>query len=173
MLCLFSALSRRVGALQISIIIITQHRSSCKVGWRLSQSMISITSSSFILQIIIGWSCHKYHFCRNKSFVASNTCLSQRKFCLNKYTFVTTKDTFCCDKHVFVTTKVCLSRQNYVCRDKCLSWHDKTFVATKIILVAVPTNDNKVNTHKNNFKWGTETINNKKIITFTCVNQTF
>ena len=63
-------------------------------------------------------------------------------------------------KHVCVATKVCLLRQNYVCRDKYLSWqtfwHAKNmfvatsmllsqqkrcFVTTKIILVAAPAND--------------------------------
>ena len=47
---------------------------------------------------IMGESCHKYHFCRDKSFVSTNTCLSRQRFCL--------------DKHVFVATKVSLSRQN-------------------------------------------------------------
>ena len=60
----------------------------------------------------------------------------------------------CRDKHVFVTTEV-LSRQAYFCRDKrrvlsrqttVLSrqirvCRDKTFVAKKIILVAVPASD--------------------------------
>ena len=59
---------------------------------------------------------------------------------------------FCRDKHVFVAKKlfVCLffvlflSRKKYACRDNltfvrvCL---DKRFVATKMILVAVPAND--------------------------------
>ena len=46
-----------------------------------------------------------------------------------------TKHVFCRDKYVLV-----LSRQNYVCREKDVS---KTFVATKIILTAVPANDSK------------------------------
>ena len=90
----------------------------------------------------IGGSCRKYHFCRDKSFVTTSlllsrqtrvcrdktcflsqqkhTCLLQQKFCHGKHTFVVTKDVFCRNKHV------------------CL---DKKFVATKIILVADPTND--------------------------------
>ena len=43
-------------------------------------------------RITTGGSCHRYHFCRDKSFVATNTS--------------------------FVATKVCLSRQKYACRDK-------------------------------------------------------
>ena len=45
---------------------------------------------------------------------------------------------FCCHKHVFVATKVCLSRENYVCRNKTFvvtnisrDKHKPTFVATK------------------------------------------
>ena len=41
----------------------------------------------------------------------------------------------------FVATKVCLSRQNYVCRDKRFVATNTCFVATKIILVAAPAND--------------------------------
>ena len=56
---------------------------------------------------------------------------------------------FCRDKHDFVATKV-LSQLAYFCRDKrrVLSRQtrvcsDKTFVATKIILVAAPANNTK------------------------------
>ena len=54
---------------------------------------------------IFGGCCHKYHFCRDKSFVSTNTCLTRQNTS-------------------FVATKVCLPRQN-VCRVKIL------FVATK------------------------------------------
>ena len=69
---------------------------------------------------IIGGSCNKYHFCRDKhTFVASKHvfCLDKsmlvatNSFCPDKYTFVATKDVFCRDKHMFVATKH-LSRQN-------------------------------------------------------------
>ena len=50
----------------------------------------------------------------------TNTCLSQQKFCHNKYTFVMTK-VFCHDKQLFVMTKVSL-----FCHDKI------TFVETNI-----------------------------------------
>ena len=99
---------------------------------------------------IVGGSCHKYDFCRDKhaktrllsrqkyacryfflfyffklykhvlylspnnSFVATNIILSRQKFCRNKHIFVATKDLFC---------------------------RDKAFVATKIVLAAVPAND--------------------------------
>ena len=68
---------------------------------------------------------------------------------------IMTKDVFWRDKHVFVVTKVrlCkkkLSRQAYICCNKrcvlsrqtsvCVC-HNKTFVTTKMILVAAPASD--------------------------------
>ena len=64
------------------------------------------------------------NICRYKSSVATKYILS-RQFFRNK-TFVTTY--FCRDKRRL------LSRQTCVCRNE-------TFVATKMILVAAPTND--------------------------------
>ena len=61
---------------------------------------------------ITGGSCHKYHFCCDESFVATNT-----RCPLCKIMFVTTKDMFCRDTQVFVVTNMCLLRQN-VCCDK-------------------------------------------------------
>ena len=52
--------------------------------------------------------------------------LSQQKFCCGKHTFVMMKDMFCHDKHIFVVINTCLSQQS--------------FVATKMVLVAAPTN---------------------------------
>ena len=57
------------------------------------------------------WSCHEYHFCRDRSFL---------------YVFVSTKHVFCCDKSMLAAAKLLL-RQNYVCRDK-------TFVVTDTCL---------------------------------------
>ena len=81
---------------------------------------------------IIGGSCHKYHFCCDKHMFV--TCLSCKAGGQNVS---------------FVITKVCLSWQNFchnkiVCHDKYLSWKQffKTFVATKVIPVTVPTSDN-------------------------------
>ena len=143
-------------------------------------------------QNIIAGSSHKYHFCRNKSFVfcrdesmlvatkllsrhilakplsrqifvstniillltfvATNTCLSRQNRSL-----VATKVCLSRQK-VFVATNVLsrqkvlprLSRQAYFCRDKRLVllrqariFGDRTFVATKMILVAAPANDNR------------------------------
>ena len=57
---------------------------------------------------------HVLYLSPNNSFVATNLILSRQKFCRNKHTFVATKDLFC---------------------------RDKAFVATKIVLAAVPAND--------------------------------
>ena len=59
--------------------------------------------------------------------VATNIILSRQKFSRGKHTFVVTKDLFCRDKQVFVVTNTCLSSRTH-----------KTFVATKMILEAVP-----------------------------------
>ena len=91
---------------------------------------------------ITGGSCHKYEFCRDKSFdvfccdksmlVAKKLCLSQQAyFCHDKKTkLVLSRLKFCCGKNMFVATKVlwrqktcfvvtntCLKRHNF-CRDK-------------------------------------------------------
>ena len=77
----------------------------------------------WLANTITGSSCHKYHFCCDKTFVETNTSLSQQIFvmtkklllqqnyvCHSKHTFVMTKDMFCHDKHIFTATKL-LSRQ--------------------------------------------------------------
>ena len=48
---------------------------------------------------IIGRSCHKYNFCRDKHVFVATKVLSRQKFCRDKHTFVVTKDMFCCDKN--------------------------------------------------------------------------
>ena len=62
---------------------------------------------------IIGGSCHKYHFCRDKYL-----------FCRGKRTFVATKHVFRRDKSILVATNTCLQ----FCRGK------HTYVATKDVL---------------------------------------
>ena len=80
-------------------------------------------------------------------------------FCRDKHVFVATKDVFCRDKSMFDATKICRDKnikvifvatsfkhvfvatkhvfcRNYFCRDKT-----RVFVATKMILVAAPSND--------------------------------
>ena len=108
------------------------------------------------------------NFRHNKiMFVVTKRLLRQTHICRDKHTFVGTKDVLCCDKHVSGATKVSLSWQNF-CRDKimfvtrkvllrqayfCCNKRcvlsrqtrvccNKAFVATKMILVAAPANDN-------------------------------
>ena len=67
------------------------------------------------------------------SFVTTKVCLSQQNFCHDKQILVATKllsqqrfvANFCHNKHLFVVTKN----------------NNKTFVMTKILLVAAPTSD--------------------------------
>ena len=51
-------------------------------------------------QCIIGGSCHKYNFCHDKCFVASNTCLSRQMFGRDKN--ILSRQKFSCGKHTFV-----------------------------------------------------------------------
>ena len=83
---------------------------------------------------------------------------SRQKFCRYKHCFVATKDVFCRDKSMLSATKrlsnrcVCrdktcrdkhtfAARKHVFCRDKHVFCRHKTFVATKMILVAAPAND--------------------------------
>ena len=107
------------------------------------------------LKATTGGSCHKYNFVAIKVFhdehvfVMTNRCLSWQNmsFVMTKsmLMFVTTKY-FCCNQHL---TKA-LSQQAYFCCDKkrvllqqTRVCHNKTFVTTKIILVAAPANNTK------------------------------
>ena len=131
--------------------------------WPASQPVPSTVLTLIITQtqiFIIGGSCHKYHFCcnktfvyflSNKTFVVTNTCLSrqntsfvERKVCLlrqnfsrDKLIFVMTKY-FCRNKHVFVATKVSLSWQNFcydiiVCFDIIVCCDKNMFATTKLL----------------------------------------
>ena len=69
---------------------------------------------------IICGSCHKYHFCRDKSyvfvvtkhvFVATKVCLPRQKFCL-------CRDKIFLLRQMFAATNTCLSPYAYFCRDK-------------------------------------------------------
>ena len=93
---------------------------------------------------ITGGSCHKYHFCRDRSFVATEVRLSRQKFllrqayfCCDKHMFVATKHVFRCDKSMLVATKL-LSRQTRVVQQIFVVTNrlsrQKYFVATNIIL---------------------------------------
>ena len=122
------------------------HKRSPPIG----RSLVTIAPFTELAKdkTIIGGSCHKYHFCRDKSFVAINTCLwrhtricldktrsfvcyffpRQKYACRNEIMFVAAKYIFsrqklCRGKHTFVATKD-MFVQTHVCRVK-------TFVATK------------------------------------------
>ena len=91
---------------------------------------------------VIGGSCHKYHFCRDKSSVAATRVFRDKQvFFLAKTRLLFRQKYACRDKRIFVATKPLsrqifvainiilftklLSRQAYFCRDK------HVFVATK------------------------------------------
>ena len=114
-------------------------------------AVVTAESADKLLPCIIGGSCHKYNFCCDKCFVATNTwlrqtCLSQqntffvaRKLCFCQV-LVATK-IFCCDKHKHTfchDKRHVLSRQTPVCHDKNV-FIVKNFYRNKIILVAAPT----------------------------------
>ena len=75
---------------------------------------------------IIGGSCYKYHFCRDKNYV----CRDKYYVCRDKYLL---SQRFYGDKKYFVATNIKNSRQNlrqaYFCRDK-----RRVFVATSTCL---------------------------------------
>ena len=89
------------------------------------------------------------HILSRQIFVATNIIFVETSLLLSRQTrkntpFVETK------VHVFAATNIILSRQAYFCRDKrrVLSrqtqshgCRDKTFIATKMILVAAPASD--------------------------------
>ena len=81
---------------------------------------LSLAIKRYIFLTIIGRSCHRYHFCCDKSFVVTNTCLSpQTHVCGNKTRLLQQQKYACCDKFFL--------RQDYVC---C----DKSFVVTNTCL---------------------------------------
>ena len=111
-------------------------------------------SNSF--RCIIDGSLHKYHFYRDESFVAANTCLYvsvATNTCLtqHKMSFVAKKSmlTYFCWDETFVATNMCRVKHNFtfltlicVCRDKrrvlsrekvCLSRQKHNFVPTKVL----------------------------------------
>ena len=81
--------------------------------------------------------------CRDKTFRATNTCLSRRIFVSTKV--LSRQNTFCRDKLNFVSTKLSSRKHTFdatkdvFCRDKHVC--DKTFVAAKMILAAAHAND--------------------------------
>ena len=68
---------------------------------------------------IIGGSCHKHNFCRNKSMLVMTKLLLRQNFCHDKYLL---QQRFCRDKLTSVVPNMCWSCQN------------TSFVATKVYL---------------------------------------
>ena len=106
-----------------------------------------ITKAKIHMCFIIVGSCRKYNFCGDITFVAIGIFCCDKSMLVSRQNKYLLGQRFCHNKIMFVVTKV-LSRQAYFCCDKrcVLSWqtcvcHDKTFVTTKMILVAAPTSD--------------------------------
>ena len=94
-------------------------------------------------------------FCCDKCFVVTKVLLWPSYFCHNKQPVLSWQTHVCHDKQMTccVMTNTCLSQQTCVC---C----NKTFVVTKMILVAAPTNDSFhthiliVSMHESETPWG-------------------
>ena len=83
-----------------------------------------------ILYRIIDGSCRKYHLCRDKGFVATDTCLSQQRVCRDKARLLSRQKYACREKTLFVATSILLSQQKTCfCCDKII------FVATNVVSV--------------------------------------
>ena len=72
-------------------------------------------------------------------FVATKVCLS---FCRDKIMFVVAN--ICCDKILFVATNICRDKRFAATNSTKVLSHDKTFAATKMVLVTALANDNNM-----------------------------
>ena len=108
------------------------------------------TSNIFLVTKLLSWqTCDKRCLFLQQKYARHGQtlveCLSQQMcVCRDKLTFVVTNTCLLWQNMSFVKTKVCLSQQNFS-RDKhtfvaTSICHDKSFVATKIMLVAAPVN---------------------------------
>ena len=78
-------------------------------------------------ETVTGGSCHRYHFCGDKSFVCRHKSFVMTNICCDKYIILSRQAYFYRDKLPQVSF---LSRQKYVCRHK--NCQHKTFVMTDI-----------------------------------------
>ena len=118
-----------------------------------------------ILYRIIDGSCRKYHLCRDKSFVATDTCLFDDIVCRDKARPLSRqkyacREKTCRDKIMFVVTKMFLSRQKqtrntFVATEDVLSLSQQMFVVKNVLsqqayvfvaFVAAAANDNSEHT---------------------------
>ena len=81
---------------------------------------------------VIDGSCHKYHFCSDKCFVMTNTCLLRQMPVFHNICLLSRQKYACHDK-TFVVTNLCLLQQLFV-TTKVLT-QQKYFVLTNIILL--------------------------------------
>ena len=129
----------------------TRYTTQVRLSDQVSLLSLAGAATSIIFVVTNGFS-QQTNMClsrQNTSFVATKVCLQRQNFCRAIIIFVTTKY-FCRDKyfrentclsrqayfgrdkrHALSRQSTCLFRQNCVCRNKC-------FVATKMILMAVP-----------------------------------
>ena len=95
-----------------------------------------------------------HNICHNKHLLWLTGVCHDKKLCLDKHTFVVTKDVFCHDKHVLwqkyachdkhlVMTKWCLSRQISVVT-KVLLPQKHTKIATKIVTASIHLSQQKM-----------------------------
>ena len=112
-----------------------------------------------VQNVYIGGSCYKYHFCRDKSFVMTNTSFVATNVLLRQTSLLSRQEYFCRDKSMLVETKL-LPQQTDICGNKrfiatnmivsrqktCFFREKHVFVATKMRLVAAPANDKNVYT---------------------------
>ena len=85
-----------------------------------------VMAPDVIMFCIIGRSCHKYNFLRQKMcFVATKVCLSQQNFCHDRH--------FRCNKKI-VATNICRDIHNFVVTSLLLSRQNTSFVMTKVCL---------------------------------------
>ena len=145
--------------------------SSSDIFWTKPRIWIDTHVHTDMVITIIGRSCHKYHFCGNKSSVMTNVLVMTNMFLSwQNMSFVMTKvcslqqnlswqifvminmclwQKFCHHKHTFVMTKdmFCHDKILFVATNICCDKKFVTtkilsyFVATKIILLTAPAND--------------------------------
>ena len=83
---------------------------------------------------VIGGSCHKYLFGRNKSFVVTNTCLSRQNMSFVATNIILSRQRFCCNKLTFVATKHPLLWQKYACHNKPFFHNKHVFLSQQIFV---------------------------------------
>ena len=87
----------------------------------------------------IGESCHNYHFCRDKTFVATNTCFWH--VCGDKHVFVETEHVFvaakifCRDKRILLRQMICREKHTFIMGGSCHKYNFACVCRDKHVLV--------------------------------------